>query len=157
MDAVALARDNHLFFYVSLTQQCLLTEKFNTLCTGAARVARYERDHPRGTSDDEITQIPFKCNDGEFGYLKFTDSDAILFKEKDISALSLAVKIPRSIQGELNDYCEVDLGNGTKVSFKIVGYEGDNGDGCVGINDPITECPVPIPLSRMVEMSIHTS
>ena len=157
MDALALARDNHLFFYVSLTQGGLLTETFDELLARGASMARHSKKHPDRTFTDDIQQMPFKCNDGELGYLKFTNNDALLFEEKGIGTLQLAMKIPRSIQGELNDCCEVALSEGTNVSFKIVGYEGDIGDGCVGIRDPITECPAPIPLGRMVEMSIHTS
>lgn len=157
MEPNALARDNHLFFYVSLTQRCLLTKEFNTLRARAARVARYAKDHPKGASNDEITQMPFQCSDGEFGYLKFTNNDAQLFEEKSIETLSLAMKIPRSIQGELNDRCEIVLNNEVRVSFKIVGYEGDLGCGCVGIKDSVAECPMQVPLGRMVEMNIQAT
>ena len=155
MDAIALAKDNHLFFYVSLTQQGLLTETFHELLARGASMARYSKEHPENAFTDDIQQVPFMCNDGELGYLKFTNDDALLFEEKGIEGFSLAVKIPRSIQGELNDRCEVTLDNGVKVSFRIVGYEGDIGGRCVGIKDPITECPAPIPLGRKVEMSIY--
>jgi len=157
MDALALARDNHLFFYVSLTQLGLLTDAFDELLTRGASMAGYSKKHPKTAFNDDIQQLPFKCNDGEFGYLKFTNNDALLFKEKNIEAFSLALKIPRSIQGELNDRCEVTLSEGIRVSFKIIGYEGDIGHGCIGIKDPVTECPSPIPLGRKVEMSIHNS
>ena len=134
---------------------CFASETFHELLARGASMARYSKEHPENAFTDDIQQVPFMCNDGEFGYLKFTNNDALLFEEKGIEVLSLAVKIPRSIQGELNDRCEVALNEGTKVLFKIVGYEGDIGDGCVGIKDPITECPSPIPLGRKVEMSIY--
>jgi hypothetical protein len=156
MEPNTLARNNHLFFYVSLTQRCLLTKEFNALRSRAARIARYAKDHPGDASDDEITQMPFQCSDGEFGYLKFTNDDAQLFEEKGIETLSIAMKIPMSIQGEVNDRCEVLLNDGVKVSFKIVGYEGNLGHGCVGIKNPVTECPEQVPLGRMVEMSIDS-
>jgi len=158
MDPNALARSNHLFFYVDLTQNALLTEAFTELCcTGAFHMAYLEK-HPDVVSiDSGIQQLPFKCQNGELGYLRFTNATAKIVVERQIKRLALAVQIPRSIQGDFNERCEFILDGGIQVSFKITCYEGnpEDGRGYVEIINPVSECSSDdTPLGRMVEMSV---
>jgi len=157
MDPDALARSNHLFFYVDLTQRGLLTDTFLQLCCRGALEVAYRKKHPKYVpTDDEIQQLPFKCQNGEFGYLRFTNASARALVDAKVDALSLALEIPGSIGGELHDHCEFILDGKVRVSFKIVEYEGDSGYGCVRIRDPI-ECPEEISLGRKVEMNVVCS
>jgi hypothetical protein len=158
MDPNALARSNHLFFYVDLTQHCLLTEAFKELCrTGALDAAYWEKYPDNAPAESGIQQLPFKCQNGELGYLRFTNDTAKIIVESQIQPLPLVMKIPRFIQGEFNERCEFALNYGIKVSFRIVGYEGDlnNGRGYVEIANPVSECSSDdCALGRMVEMSV---
>jgi hypothetical protein len=156
MNPSALARNNHLFFYVDLTQNCLLTEAFTELCSIAARKAAFLAKHPGYSPiDDGTQQLPFKCQNGEFGYLRFTSEAAQILVEKRVQSFSLAMQVPRSIQGEFNERCEFALKDGVKMSFKIIDYEGDLGQGCIKIPNPVTDCPIDeIPLGRKVEMRV---
>lgn len=158
MDKNALARSNHLFFYVFLTQHALLTETFLELCrTGAREVSRWESFPDDAPIGNGIQQLAFPCRGDELGYLRFTSDTAKVIVEKEIRGLQMALKIPSFICGELNDSCEFALDGGIQVSFRITGYEGDpdDGRGFVEIVDPVSECSADdIPLGRMVEMSV---
>lgn len=158
MDKNALARSNHLFFYVFLAQNALLTETFVDLCHEGAQQAEYWENYPSDAPVGKgIEQLPFRCKGNELGYLRFTNDTAKILVEKEIGGLDLAMKIPSFIRGEFNERCEFTLNNGVQVSFKITGYEGDSDDGrgFVGIVDPVAECSSDdIPLGRMVEMSV---
>ncbi|MFA6077697.1 MAG: hypothetical protein WC724_01615 [Candidatus Paceibacterota bacterium] len=158
MDKNALARNNHLFFYVFLTQHALLTETFLDLCDiGAREVSHWESFPDDAPIGNGIQQLAFHCRGDELGYLRFTNDTAKIIAEKEIRGLQMALKIPSFIRGELNDSCEFTLNNGVQVSFKITGYEGDpdDGRGFVEIIDPVSECSSDdIPLGRMVEMSV---
>ena len=157
MDKHALARSNHRFFYVELTQGCLLTEAFEEACRAGAREAAYRKKYPEPDMlYDGWQQAPFVCRNGELGYLRFSDDTAQLFMEKQVDAFLLASRIPSSIQGEYNERCEFVLDGGLRVTFKIVDYEGGIDDhGCVEIKDPVLDCPTDdIPFGRRVEMTI---
>ncbi len=156
MDQNALARSNYLFFYVELPKQGLFNENFSMLCKRGAHMAALKKKRPAHSAcEDDVQQLPFQCNDGEFGYLRFRNEDAELLEELDIDGLSLATKIPLSIKGDRHEICDFVLPKKeVRVTFKIVGYEGDLGAGCTEIKDPIAECPDEIPLGRMVEMAV---
>lgn len=159
MDKNTLARANDLFFNVDLPMRCLFTETFLELCSRAHLVVAYHEKYHSDIGDcgcrDEITQIPFKCQSGEFGYLRFTHSTASLLVERLIRPLSLATKIRTSVKGEFNERCEFNLNDGISVSFSIINYEGDLGHGCIEITNPVVDCPTgDIPLGRKVEMNV---
>lgn len=159
MDKHALALSNHFFFYVELTQGCLLTEAFEEACRTGAREAVYRRElYPEyDLLDDGWQQASFVCRNGELGYLRFSNDTAQLIMEKQVDAFLLASRISSSIQGEYSERCEFVLDGGLRVVFEIVDYEGDLGDGygCVEIKDPVLDCPLDdIPLGRRVEMTI---
>lgn len=158
MDPKDLARDNHLFFYTQLPPDCLLTENFLGMLDAGARAAAHFAKYSKwpGREDTWHQQISFLCNNGEMGYLKLSNNDAQLLAENHVDVNILCWRIPRNIGGELNDTCEVSLGPEwpLTVLFKITLYEGDLGNGCVQINDPVVECPEPIPLGRLVEMTV---
>lgn len=158
MDKNALARSNHLFFYVDLTQHCLLTDEFKKLCGAGAREATYREKYPEYVAgDDGIQQLPFRCHDGELGYLRFSNDTARLLVKKQVKPFSLAIQIPPSIRGEFNECCEFILEDVIRVSFKIIGYEGIliDGRGYVDIKNPVSDCPTDdFPLGRIVEMTI---
>lgn len=155
MKTQELARDNHSFFYVDLPMSGLFSSEFQELWDRAARRARYALENPDMTDrNDAITQMPFQCRNGELGYLRFKDEDAKTLSDAGIDLLRLAGNIPSGIGGETNQKCTISAGNGITISFAITAYEWCLDGDCMRIEDPLKECPDPVPLGRKVELAI---
>lgn len=143
MDTNQIARDNHAFFYVAVAGS-LCDEVFaGAVLHSFDEPAQYgvEGDHFSGYIRIDGTDIKKNRTHGSF-------ADAV---RQGICG-RVAMRIPRSITGEMNTEAVVTYGI-YKFSFKISKYERD------GDNDfAIVEDPLPLPdseqLSRFVDLKI---